>query len=49
GMPAHLVRLGALEGLPPLQPVEVVLSRSLKSKRPPCDYFAELLVQELSN
>ena len=49
GVPEHLVRLGAVEGLPPLQPVEVVLSRSLKSKRPPCDYFAELLVQQISN
>jgi hypothetical protein len=49
GMPAHLVRLGAAEDLPPLKPVEVVLSRSMKSKRPPCDYFAELLVQDLSN
>lgn len=49
GMPSHLIQLGAAEGLPPLLPVEVVLSRSAKSKRPPCDYLAELLVQELAN
>ncbi|HEX4916844.1 MAG TPA: LysR substrate-binding domain-containing protein [Limnobacter sp.] len=49
GMPAHLLQLGAAEGLPPLQPVEVVLSRSGKSRRPPCDYFAELLVDALRN
>ncbi|WP_334119804.1 LysR substrate-binding domain-containing protein [Limnobacter sp.] len=49
GMPSHLIQLGTAEGLPPLQPVEVVLSRSAKSKRPPCDYLAELLVQELAN
>lgn len=48
GVPAHLLQLGAAEGLPPLQPVEVVLSRGTQSKRPPCDYFAELLIQELS-
>lgn len=49
GMPTHLIRLGTAEGLPFLQPVEVVLSRSAKSRRPPCDYLAELLVQELAN
>jgi len=46
-VPSHLVQLGQTEGLPKLNPLEVVLVRSARSARPPCDYLAELIVAEL--
>lgn len=45
--PPHLIQLGQAEGLPRLTELEVVLARSAQSARPPCDYLAELILQEL--
>ena len=46
-VPAHLAVLGESEGLPPLAPLEVVLARSAKSARPPCDFLAEQMLADL--
>lgn len=45
--PAHLVQLGPAEGLPPLAGLEMVLARSVQSARSPCDFLADLILQEL--
>ena len=45
--PAHLTLLGAAQGLPEIDALEVVLARSSKSKRPPCDFLAEKIMAEL--
>jgi DNA-binding transcriptional LysR family regulator len=46
-VPAHLTLLGQAQGLPEIDPLEVVLARSSKSKRPPCDFLAEKIMLEL--
>ncbi|MDI7067037.1 LysR family transcriptional regulator, partial [Klebsiella pneumoniae] len=46
-VPAHLVQLSQNEGLPPLNELEVVLARSARSARPPCDFLAEQILSEL--
>ena len=46
-VPAQLMQLGEAEGLPPLEDVEVVLARSAKSARPPCDFLAEQMLSDL--
>lgn len=46
-VPDHLAQLGDAEGLPPLASLEIVLARSAKSDRPPCDFLAEQLLTEL--
>jgi DNA-binding transcriptional LysR family regulator len=46
-IPAHLALLGEGEGLPPLAALEVVLARSARSARPPCDYLAEQMLINL--
>jgi DNA-binding transcriptional LysR family regulator len=46
-IPAHLALLGEAEGLPPLAALEVVLARSARSARPPCDYLAEQMLINL--
>lgn len=46
-VPAHLVQLSQNEGLPPLDDLEVVLARSARSGRPPCDFLAEQILAEL--
>jgi DNA-binding transcriptional LysR family regulator len=46
-VPAHLTLLGQAQGLPDIDPLEVVLARSTKSKRPPCDFLAEKIMSEL--
>jgi len=33
--------------LPDIDPLEVILARSTKSKRPPCDFLAEQLMEDL--
>lgn len=43
-IPDHLVQLSVNDGLPPLNDVEVVLARSARSARPPCDYLAEQIL-----
>ena len=45
-IPQRLVQLSGAEGLPPLDDVEVVLARSARSGRPPCDYLAEQILAE---
>jgi DNA-binding transcriptional LysR family regulator len=46
-VPAHLTLLGQAQGLPEIDPLEVILARSTKSKRPPCDFLAEKIMSEL--
>jgi DNA-binding transcriptional LysR family regulator len=46
-VPAHLTLLGQAQGLPEIDPLEVVLARSSKSRRPPCDFLAEKIMSEL--
>jgi DNA-binding transcriptional LysR family regulator len=45
-LPSHLVELSQNEGLPQLEPLEVVLARSARSGRPPCDFLAEQILAE---
>jgi DNA-binding transcriptional LysR family regulator len=46
-VPAHFSLLGQAQGLPEIDPLEVILARSSKSKRPPCDFLAEKIMSEL--
>jgi DNA-binding transcriptional LysR family regulator len=46
-VPTYLVQLGEAEGLPPLAELEVILARSAKSTRPPCDFLAEQILSDL--
>jgi len=46
-VPAHLAQLGEAEDLPPLGALEVVLARSARSARPPCDFLAEQMLADL--
>ncbi|WP_109480452.1 LysR substrate-binding domain-containing protein [Paraburkholderia sp. C35] len=46
-VPPHLAQLGEAEDLPPLAPLEVVLARSARSSRPPCDFLAEQMLADL--
>ncbi|GAB7545086.1 LysR substrate-binding domain-containing protein [Cupriavidus sp. CuC1] len=46
-VPGHLVQLSQNDGLPPLADLEIVLARSSRSARPPCDYLAERILVEL--
>jgi DNA-binding transcriptional LysR family regulator len=46
-VPPHLTLLGHAQGLPEIAALEVILARSAKSKRPPCDFLAEKIMSEL--
>jgi DNA-binding transcriptional LysR family regulator len=46
-VPSHLTLVGQAQGLPDIAPLEVILARSAKSKRPPCDFLAEKIMTEL--
>ncbi|WP_019451424.1 LysR substrate-binding domain-containing protein [Cupriavidus sp. BIS7] len=46
-VPAQLTVIGEPEGLPALPPLEVILARSARSARPPCDFLAEQLLADL--
>jgi DNA-binding transcriptional LysR family regulator len=46
-VPAHFVQLGRTQGLPPLPELEIVLARSERSNRPPCDFLAGQILSEL--
>ena len=46
-VPAHLTLLGHAQGLPEIAALELILARSAKSKRPPCDFLAEKIMSEL--
>lgn len=46
-VPSHFVELGEEDGLPKLPMVDIVVSRSAKSDRPPCDFLAQALLDDL--
>ncbi|CAG4901832.1 LysR substrate-binding domain-containing protein [Paraburkholderia gardini] len=46
-VPPHLVQLGRTHGLPKLPELEIVLARSTRSNRPPCDFLAEQILTDL--
>ena len=46
-VPAHFSLLGQPQGLPEIAALEVILARSAKSNRPPCDFLAEKIMSEL--
>ncbi|SOZ38467.1 LysR family transcriptional regulator [Cupriavidus neocaledonicus] len=46
-IPPQLTILGQAHGLPDLPPLELILARSAKSKRPPCDFLAEQIMTDL--
>jgi len=46
-VPDTFVTLGRAQGLPKLPELEVVLARSARSNRPPCDFLAEQILAEL--
>jgi DNA-binding transcriptional LysR family regulator len=46
-VPGHFVQLGRPHGLPVLPELEIVLARSARSNRPPCDFLAEQILTEL--
>jgi len=46
-VPPHLVQLSQNDGLPQLDEIEVVLARSARSGRPPCDFLAEQILAEM--
>jgi len=46
-VPQHFVQLGRPHGLPKLPELEIVLARSARSNRPPCDFLAEQILTEL--
>ncbi|ACC74178.1 LysR family transcriptional regulator [Paraburkholderia phymatum] len=47
-VPSRLAILGAEQGLPTIEPLDIVVARSAKSNRPTCDYLAAQMVQDLS-
>ncbi|MEX3932014.1 LysR substrate-binding domain-containing protein [Paraburkholderia phymatum] len=47
-VPSRLAILGAEQGLPTIEPLDIVVARSAKSDRPTCDYLAAQMVQDLS-
>ncbi|WP_027821021.1 LysR substrate-binding domain-containing protein [Paraburkholderia bannensis] len=46
-VPENFMTLGRQHGLPELPELEVVLARSARSNRPPCDFLAEQILAEL--
>ncbi|WP_066734221.1 LysR family transcriptional regulator [Cupriavidus sp. D384] len=48
-IPPHLTLLGRSHGLPDLPPLELILARSSKSRRPPCDFLAEQIFEDLQS
>jgi DNA-binding transcriptional LysR family regulator len=46
-VPERFVQLGRAEGLPALPALEIVLARSARSNRAPCDFLAEQILSEL--
>ncbi|WP_321789712.1 LysR family transcriptional regulator [Paraburkholderia sp. J94] len=47
-VPARFEVLGEAHGLPTIEPLDIVVARSVKSNRATCDYFVEQMVQDLS-
>ncbi|BDB30235.1 MULTISPECIES: LysR substrate-binding domain-containing protein [Cupriavidus] len=46
-VPPDFTLLGSAQGLPEIGTLEIILARSVKSNRPPCDFLAERIVAEL--
>ncbi|WP_323122338.1 LysR substrate-binding domain-containing protein [Burkholderia alba] len=46
-VPAHFSQQGPAHGLPPLPDLDIVLARSARSNRPPCDFLADQILSEL--
>jgi DNA-binding transcriptional LysR family regulator len=46
-VPERFATLGRRHGLPKLPDLEILLARSERSNRPPCDYLAEQILSEL--
>lgn len=46
-VPERFSLLGQAQGLPEIDPLEMILARSSKSRRPPCDFLAEKIMAEL--
>jgi DNA-binding transcriptional LysR family regulator len=46
-VPQHFMQLGRPHGLPKLPELKIVLARSARSNRPPCDFLAEQILSEL--
>jgi DNA-binding transcriptional LysR family regulator len=47
-VPSRLAIYGEAQGLPHIEPLEIVVARSAKSDRPTCDYLAAQMMQDLS-
>jgi hypothetical protein len=47
-VPPRFEILGEAHGLPKIEPLEIVVARSVKSNRPTCDYFVEQMMQDLA-
>ncbi|WP_414442016.1 LysR substrate-binding domain-containing protein [Burkholderia sp. 22PA0099] len=47
-VPAHFSQQGPAHGLPALPDLDIVLARSARSNRPPCDFLADQLLSDLS-
>ncbi|MBN3858471.1 LysR family transcriptional regulator [Paraburkholderia sp. Ac-20340] len=47
-VPPRFEVLGEAHGLPKIEPLEIVVARSVKSNRPTCDYFVEQMMQDLA-
>src|SRR5258706_155455 len=47
-VPSRLAIYGDAQGLPPIEPLEIVVARSAKSYRPTCDYLAAQMMQDLA-
>jgi DNA-binding transcriptional LysR family regulator len=47
-IPPHLVQLTESDGVPTMNEIEVVLARSARSARPPCEFLAQQILEEWS-
>lgn len=47
-VPPRFEMLGEAQGLPKIEPLDIIVARSVKSNRPTCDYFVQQMVQDLS-
>ncbi len=47
-VPSRFEMLGEAHGLPKIEPLDIVVARSVKSNRPTCDYFVEQMMQDLA-
>ncbi|MDR3096875.1 MAG: LysR family transcriptional regulator [Paraburkholderia sp.] len=47
-VPPRFEVLGEAQGLPKIEPLDIIVARSVKSNRATCDYFVQQMVQDLS-